>query len=104
MCGSPHSGAKVENGERPPCLRSLILEAGGLPDLMLDKKRIPGWVFNVRAHSSGTIEIDGEVSEAQFVELEGEVAARIYKKLGDAWSSVSNVRTQYRARYPRVQD
>ena len=41
----------------------------------------------MRAHDQGKIEIDGEVSEAVFTEVQGEEAARIYTGLGDAWSS-----------------
>ncbi len=80
-------GRKSGEWRKTPLLAVPDSGGWGIAGSNAGQERIPGWVFNVRAHSSGTIEIDGEVSEAQFVELEGEVAARIYEKLGDAWSS-----------------
>ena len=41
----------------------------------------------MKAHNKGRVEIDGEVSEAEFTEVHGEEAARIYAALGDTWSS-----------------
>jgi deazaflavin-dependent oxidoreductase (nitroreductase family) len=47
----------------------------------------PGWVFNARAHDRGTIEVDGVVREAQFVEATGDDRARLYAQLARIWKS-----------------
>jgi deazaflavin-dependent oxidoreductase (nitroreductase family) len=47
----------------------------------------PGWVFNARAHDRGTIEVDGVVRDAQFVEAVGDDRARLYAQLARIWKS-----------------
>lgn len=51
------------------------------------QEKIPGWVFNVRAHSAGQIQIDDDVFECTFTEVDGELARDIYTRLGNSWSS-----------------
>ena len=48
---------------------------------------VPGWVFNVRDHAEGFIEVDGVRHEAVFSEVVGEERAALYRKLIDLWSS-----------------
>ncbi len=48
---------------------------------------VPGWVFNVRAHPEGTIEIDGVSSPATFTEVTGTERDDLYEQLARMWSS-----------------
>ena len=48
---------------------------------------MPGWVFNVREHSQGTIQIDDDILECTFTEVGGDLARDIYRRLGNSWSS-----------------
>ena len=48
---------------------------------------MPGWVFNVREHDRGTLEVDGVVSEVRFEEAVGEDRARLYAQLVAIWSA-----------------
>jgi deazaflavin-dependent oxidoreductase (nitroreductase family) len=48
---------------------------------------MPGWVFNVREHDRGTLEVDGVVSEIRFEEAVGEERARLYAQLVVIWSA-----------------
>jgi len=51
------------------------------------QEQIPAWVHNLRAHDTGSIEIDGVVTPATFVELDGAERAAAYQKLVAMWSS-----------------
>ncbi len=51
------------------------------------QEKVPGWVFNVRANPSGTIQIDDEAFECRFTEVDGDLAWDIYERLGNSWSS-----------------
>ena len=51
------------------------------------QEKVPGWVFNVREHNEGTIEIDGEILPCTFTEVTGDSARDIYERLGNSWSS-----------------
>ncbi|MBM3669411.1 MAG: nitroreductase family deazaflavin-dependent oxidoreductase [Actinobacteria bacterium] len=51
------------------------------------QEKVPGWVFNVRAHVEGRIEIDGAEQACTFVEVHGNHARDIYAKLADTWSA-----------------
>ena len=48
---------------------------------------VPGWVFNVRAHDQGTLEVDGEATPARFEEAVGEDRDRLYAQLIEIWSA-----------------
>ena len=48
---------------------------------------VPGWVFNVRAHDEGTVEIDGQSGPARFVEVTGPERDALYEQLCSIWSS-----------------
>lgn len=50
---------------------------------------IPGWVFNVRAHDEGTIEVDGITTPARFTEATGAERDRLYAQMAAMWSSYS---------------
>ena len=48
---------------------------------------VPGWVFNVRAHDEGTVEIEGVTRPARFVEVTGPEREELYEQLAQIWSS-----------------
>ena len=48
---------------------------------------VPGWVFNVRAHDEVTLEVDGVVGPARFVEATGTDRDRLYAQLAQIWSA-----------------
>ena len=48
---------------------------------------VPAWVFNLRAHDRGTVEVDGQVREAVFTEATGEDRDRLYRQLTEIWKS-----------------
>ena len=48
---------------------------------------VPGWVFNVRAHDVGTVEVDGVSSPARFVEVTGPERDELYEQLARVWKS-----------------
>jgi deazaflavin-dependent oxidoreductase (nitroreductase family) len=80
-------GRKSGEWRKTPLLAVADTGGWGIAGSNAGQEKIPGWVFNVRSHDQGRIEIDGEVSEAVFTEVHGEDATRIYKALGDTWSS-----------------
>jgi len=51
------------------------------------QEKVPGWVFNVRANDRGQIQIDDDVLECTFTEVDGDIARDIYERLGNSWSS-----------------
>ena len=51
------------------------------------QEKVPGWMFNVREHNEGTIEIDGEILPCTFTEVMGDSARDIYERLINSWSS-----------------
>lgn len=51
------------------------------------QEKVPGWVFNVRANDRGQIQIDDDVFECTFTEVDGDIARDIYERLGNSWSS-----------------
>jgi deazaflavin-dependent oxidoreductase (nitroreductase family) len=48
---------------------------------------VPGWVFNVREHPEGTLEVDGITTPARFEEAVGEERDRLYAQLVEIWSA-----------------
>jgi deazaflavin-dependent oxidoreductase (nitroreductase family) len=48
---------------------------------------VPGWVFNVRDHDEGTIEIEGVVTPARFQEVTGAERDELYEQMSQMWSS-----------------
>ena len=48
---------------------------------------VPSWVFNVREHDEGTLEIEGVSVPVRFVEATGEDRARLYAQLVEIWSA-----------------
>jgi deazaflavin-dependent oxidoreductase (nitroreductase family) len=80
-------GRKSGEWRKTPLLAVPDSGGWGIAGSNAGQEKIPGWVFNVRAHDQGRIEIDGEVSDAVFTEVHGEEASRIYSALGDSWSS-----------------
>ncbi len=48
---------------------------------------VPAWVYNVRSHDRGTIEVDGTVHDATFAEATGEDRDRLYAQLVEIWSA-----------------
>ena len=51
------------------------------------QEKIPGWVFNVRAHPHGRLDIEGSVTDVRFEELHGDDATAAYRLLVDRWSA-----------------
>lgn len=47
---------------------------------------VPAWVFNVRSHDRGSIEVDGTLHEATFTEATGADRDRLYAQLTEIWS------------------
>ena len=47
----------------------------------------PGWVFNVREHPEGTLEVEGVSMPARFEEVTGAERARLYAQLVEIWSA-----------------
>lgn len=80
-------GRRSGEWRRTPLLAVPDSGGWGIAGSNAGQEEIPGWVFNVRAHGQGQIEVDGQVSETVFTEVQGEDAARIYTALGEAWSS-----------------
>lgn len=48
---------------------------------------VPAWVFNIRAHDRGTVEVGGVSREAQFTEVTGAERDRLYAQLTQIWSA-----------------
>ena len=48
---------------------------------------VPAWVFNLRSHDRGTLEVDGVVSDAVFTEATGAERDRLYAQMASMWSS-----------------
>ena len=80
-------GRKSGEWRKTPLLAVPDSGGWGIAGSNAGQEKIPGWVYNVRAHNQGRIEIDGEVSEAVFHEVFSGEAARIYQRLGEIWSS-----------------
>jgi len=84
-------GRKSGEWRRTPLLGVPVnnehFQGWGIAGSNAGQEKVPGWVFNVRAHPTGTIQIDDDVFECTFSEVDGELAADIYRRLGDSWSS-----------------
>ncbi len=52
--------------------------------------RVPGWVFNVRDHPSGYLEVDGIPSRARFEETLGTDRDALYRRLAQSWRSFTS--------------
>lgn len=50
------------------------------------QEQVPAWVFNIRAHDRGQLEIDRECREVRFRELEGAEREQAYGLLQRDWS------------------
>lgn len=64
------------------------------------QEKVPGWVFNVREHPSGTLEIDGRTIPVTFTELEGDAARSAYRLLVDRWSAYAMYERNIRRTIP----
>ena len=51
------------------------------------QERVPAWVYNIRDHDRGQLEVDGRVSEVRFIELQADARDAAYALLIDEWSS-----------------
>lgn len=80
-------GRKSRQWRRTPLLGVEVDGGWGIAGSNAGQEKIPGWVFNVREHPQGTIQIDDDVLECTFNEVEGDLARDIYRRLGDSWSS-----------------
>ena len=84
-------GRKSGQWRRTPLLGVPVeiddMRGWGIAGSNAGQEKIPGWVFNVREHNEGTIEIDGEILPCTFTEVTGDSARAIYERLGNSWSS-----------------
>jgi deazaflavin-dependent oxidoreductase (nitroreductase family) len=62
-------------------------EGWGIAGSNAGQEKVPGWVFNVRAHAEGRIDIEGTEHDCTFVEVHGDTAREIYARLADFWSA-----------------
>ena len=49
--------------------------------------KLPGWVFNVRAHADGFVLVDDDAWRCRFIEVEGAERDALYDKLVAIWKS-----------------
>lgn len=80
-------GRKSGQWRKTPLLAVAIEGAWGIAGSNAGQEKVPGWVYNVQAHDQGMIEIDGQESQAQFTQVDGEMRDRIYQGLVSKWSS-----------------
>lgn len=64
------------------------------------QEKVPGWVFNVREHQTGTLEADGATFSVTFVELVGEEASIAYRLLAERWSAYAMYERNIRRTIP----
>ena len=84
-------GRKSGEWRRTPLLGVPVetedFQGWGIAGSNAGQEKVPGWVFNVRANPEGQIQIDDDVLECTFTEVDGELARDIYERLGNSWSS-----------------
>jgi deazaflavin-dependent oxidoreductase (nitroreductase family) len=80
-------GRKSGEWRRTPLLGVPIDDGWGIAGSNAGQEKVPGWVFNVRAHPQGRIEIEGIEHACTFTEVNGDIAHDIYAKLTDSWSA-----------------
>lgn len=80
-------GRKSGEWRRTPLLAVPYQGGWGIAGSNAGQEKIPGWVFNVRAHPEGTIEVEGITRAAHFTEVHGEAKDQIYRGLVDSWSA-----------------
>ena len=80
-------GRKSGEWRRTPLLAVRTPEGWGIAGSNAGQEKVPGWVFNVRAHAHGRIEVDGVEHACTFTEVDGDTASDIYAKLADSWSA-----------------
>jgi len=84
-------GRKSGQWRRTPLLGVPVdadgLRGWGIAGSNAGQEKVPGWVFNVQANPSGSIQIDDDVFACTFTEVDGDLKRDIYRRLGDSWSS-----------------
>lgn len=84
-------GRKSGEWRRTPLLGVPVetedFQGWGIAGSNAGQEKVPGWVFNVRANPEGQIQIDDDVLECTFTEVDGDLARDIYERLGNSWSS-----------------
>lgn len=84
-------GRKSGQWRRTPLLGVPVdtaqFQGWGIAGSNAGQEKVPGWVFNVRANDRGQIQIDDDVFECTFTEVDGDLARDIYERLGNSWSS-----------------
>ena len=84
-------GRKSGEWRRTPLLgvpvNTTQFQGWGIAGSNAGQEKVPGWVFNVRANPDGQIQIDDDVLECTFTEVDGDLARDIYARLGNSWSS-----------------
>jgi deazaflavin-dependent oxidoreductase (nitroreductase family) len=61
---------------------------------------VPGWVFNMRSHRDGRIEVDGVTSPARFDEVPAAEGAELYRRLVRGWSAYAMYERNARREIP----
>ena len=64
------------------------------------QEKVPGWVFNVREHAEGELEIEGATQPVRFVELHGDEARAAYGLLVSRWSAYAMYERNIRREIP----
>jgi len=80
-------GRRSGEWRRTPLLAVPTNGDWGIAGSNAGQEKVPGWVFNVRAHAEGSVEIDGQSFPARFTEVHGEQAEEIYRALTESWSA-----------------
>jgi deazaflavin-dependent oxidoreductase (nitroreductase family) len=78
-------GRRSGQWRRTPLLAVPTANGWGIAGSNAGQEKTPGWVFNVRAHAEGQLEIDGVSEPCAFTELHGEEADSVYAALCRAW-------------------
>ena len=80
-------GRKSGEWRRTPLLAVAIDGGWGIAGSNAGQEKIPGWVYNVEAHDRGQIEVDGQIHEAVFTRISGDLSSQIYQGLISQWSA-----------------
>ena len=93
-------GRKSGQWRRTPLLAAPSAGGWVIAGSNAGQEKVPGWVFNVRAHPEGEIEIDGTTRSVRFVELHGDEGAAAYRLLVDRWSAYAMYERNIRRSIP----
>lgn len=78
-------GRKSGQWRQTPLLAVPTTHGWGIAGSNAGQEKTPGWVYNVRAHPSGRVRVNGKESACTFGELAGEEARAVYQGLARSW-------------------